>query len=71
MLKGVAETFDDFSNKIFIPYIKEKLEMVKRVDVVWDCYEVTSLKSQEQGKGTRTRVDGKNVKVNKHTGKAS
>lgn len=33
------------------------------MDVVWDCYEINSLKSQTRQKqemGTRTRVDGKN-----------
>ena len=60
---GVAKTFNDFSSMVFTLYIKEKLERANRLDVVWDCYDVNSLKSlkrQKRVKGTRTRVDGKN-----------
>lgn len=55
-----AKTFDDYANEVFIPYIKEKLEGARRVDVVWDQYPQNSLKSQTRnkpGKRIRRRVE--------------
>ena len=62
-----AKTFNEFSSKIFMPYIDAKLERANRVDVVWDCYQGNSLKSQtrqKRGKGTRTRVDPIKIPTN-------
>ena len=45
MLKrGTAQTFEDYFNYIFVPYIARQLETVQRVDVVWDGYHEDSLK---------------------------
>lgn len=56
-----AKTFDDYAVKVFLPYIKAKLQHVNRVDIVWDRYHENSLKAQarnKRGKGIRRRVDG-------------
>ena len=45
MLKpGTAQTFEDYFNYVFAPYIARQLETVQRVDVVWDVYHEDSLK---------------------------
>lgn len=55
-----AKTFNDYAVKVFLPYIKNKLEHVSRLDIVWDQYLHNSLKSQtrnKRGKGVRRRVE--------------
>ena len=40
MLKPTGcETFQDYSNNDFNPYISRQLSTVQRLDVVWDVYE--------------------------------
>ena len=39
-------TFRDYSQLVFLPYIKHMLQDVVRVDVVWDIYKKNSLKTQ-------------------------
>ena len=45
-----AVTFGDYFGKEFIPYILSWLEQNERVDIVWNIYSKTSLKS-----GTRAQ----------------
>ena len=57
---SAAKTFDDYSQNIFLPYIKLQLQSASRVDIVWDQYFENSLKSQtrsKRGKGVRRRVE--------------
>ena len=47
--------------KIFLPYVQGQLQHASRVDVVWDQYRESSLKSQtreKRGKGVRRMVEG-------------
>jgi hypothetical protein len=45
MLKpGGCRTFEEYSQRVFIPYIASQLETVSRVDIVWDRYFSDSLK---------------------------
>ena len=55
------KTFDEYAQKIFVPFLEKQLKMHSRVDVIWDVYIENSLKSQarsERGKGIRRRVRG-------------
>ena len=60
MLKpGAANTFDEYSSQILIPYLATKLKQVTRLDLVWDTYKQDSLKGMEirkRGQGVRRRV---------------
>ena len=60
MLKpGTAQTFEDYFNYVFAPYIARQLETVQRVDVVWDVYHEDSLKRctrEKRGYGRRRKV---------------
>ena len=54
-----AVTFGDYFVKEFVPYILSWLEQNERVDIVWDIYSKTSLKSgtrAQRGSGARRRV---------------
>ena len=58
----ILETFDDFSKKVFIPYILNQLSTVERLDVVWDRYIQDCLKSHTRltrGDGVALRVEDK------------
>ena len=58
-----AETFKDYANDVFLPYIKHQLENTERVDVVWDSYISKSLKEgtrEKRGKGLRRKVADSN-----------
>ena len=35
---GQAQTFQDYSNSVFLPYTLMSLATVDRVGIVWDCY---------------------------------
>ena len=51
MLKpGTAQTFEDYFNYVFAPYIAKQLETVQRVDVVWDVYHEDPLKNSTREK---------------------
>lgn len=61
MLKPVnSKTFQDYANKVFLPYIQSQLQHVSRLDLVWDVYLPESLKADtrsKRGKGIRRRVE--------------
>ena len=53
-----CKTFMEYS-EIFLPYIKQSIENVQRLDLVWDEYIPNSLKAstrQKRGTGARRRV---------------
>ena len=60
MLKPAAsKTFEEYAQQIFIPYMTMKLQMVTRLDLVWDTYLADSLKGSTHakwGQGVRRRV---------------
>ena len=62
MLKpnGACKTFSDYAEQVYLPYIKEQLRKVQRVDVVWDRYIHNSLKAHmrdKRGTGVRRKVE--------------
>ena len=60
MLKlGTAKTFQEYSEVVFWPHIARWLEKVSRINVIWDVYLPSSLKSsmrERRGIGRRHRV---------------
>ena len=59
LVPGTSETFSDYINCVFLPYIMSQLDKVTRMDVVWDVYCPDSLKAatqEKRGTGTRKRV---------------
>lgn len=61
MLKssGLCKTFADYATIVCLPHIKNQLQKVKRLDVVWDRYVENSLKAQtrsKRGQGIQRRV---------------
>ena len=38
-----VNTFGDFSQLVFLPYVERQLQSVKRLDFVWDIYKAGSL----------------------------
>ena len=58
---SAVTTFDDYADKIFIPYMKTLLQTASRIDVVWDRYVQDSLKEstrEKRCKGIRRKVSG-------------
>ena len=56
---GTANTFEEYSTTVFVPFILKKLESVRRVHLVWDIYRDDSLKKPERdkrGSGQRRKV---------------
>ena len=54
-----CKTFQEYSEKVFLPYITKSLENVQRVDLAWDEYIPNSLKActrEKRGTGARRRV---------------
>ena len=54
-----VNTFSEYAEKIFIPYINKLLQCSTRVDIVWDTYLLDSLKEstrEKWGKGVRRKV---------------
>ena len=54
-----AKTFEEYSTKVFVPYILQQLETSARLDIVWDTYIPDSLKvatRQRRGTGNRIKV---------------
>ena len=43
----IVQTFGEFSQQVFLPYIARQLKSVLRLDVVWDVYKKLSLKSYQ------------------------
>ena len=57
--KGLKTNFNDYTESVFIPYIQQHLQYVKRVDIVWDPYLQASLKQstrESRGSGQCRRV---------------
>ena len=57
-----VSTFDEYSDKIFIPYLEKQLQSATRLDVVWDAYTPDSLKEstrEKRGNDVRRKVSGK------------
>jgi len=55
--KHSAQTFEDYTKNIFIPYTQQQLKTCKRLDVVWDVYVDESLKESASAKrGSRKRL---------------
>ena len=57
--RGTAQTFQQYSDLVFLPYISNQLTTARRVDIVWDVYIPDSLKGstrEKRGKGVRRRV---------------
>ena len=53
------DTFQDYSNSVFLPYNFEQLQSVRRLDIVWDVYLADSLKAgtkSKRGQGQRRKV---------------
>ena len=53
------KTFDGYAPIVFLPYICTQLELVNRIDHVWDVSTADSLKDsarEKSGKGIRRRV---------------
>ena len=54
-----VNTFQDYSNSAFLPYIFGQLQSVRRLDIVWDVYLADSLKAgtkSKRGQGQRRKV---------------
>jgi hypothetical protein len=54
-------TFDEYAEKVFVPYLRMQLHSAKRLDIVWDTYLPDSLKQctrNKRGKGVRRKVSG-------------
>ena len=45
-----SNTFQDYSNSVFLPYIFGQLQSVRRLDIVWDVYLADSLKARTRSK---------------------
>ena len=62
MLKpGGAETFKQYADQVFLPYILGQLQHASQLDLVWDSYKADSLKATaraKHGKGVRWHVTG-------------
>lgn len=59
---GKSKTFQDYATCVFLPYIIQQAQRVKRIDLVWDRYIENSLKTgtrQARGAGLRRRVSAK------------
>jgi hypothetical protein len=60
MLKPrMAQTFEEYFNTVFAPYILRQLDAVNRVDLVWDVYREDTLKRsarEKRGSGQRWKV---------------
>ena len=62
MKPAAANTFDEYAQQVFNPYISSQLRNVSCVDLVWDTYKDDSLKGTaraKRGKGVRRCVVGK------------
>ena len=56
---GMARTFQEYSDLVFLSYVSNQLTTARRLDIVWDVYIPDSLKGftrQKRGKGIRRRV---------------
>ena len=56
---NAVETFQKYTERIFVRFLQHELQSVDRVDVVWDRYLPTSIKGsarERRGKGVRRKV---------------
>lgn len=56
---GMCKTFEDYRQKVFIPYLIALLHQVSRIDIVFDIYKANSLKEmarEKRGTGMKTIV---------------
>ena len=56
-----VSTFNEYADKVFVPYINKQLQGCARVDIVWDLYLPDSLKEstrENRGRGVRRKVSG-------------
>ena len=56
---GMAKTFQEYADMVFLPYVSNQLATTNRVDIVWDTYITGSLKEttrQKRGKGIWRQV---------------
>ena len=56
---GSAKTFQEYADNVLYPYILNKIQDVKRLDIVWNVYIDDSLKKgarDHRGGGTRRKV---------------
>ena len=56
-----VSTFNEYADKVFIPYVNKQLQHSTRVDIVWDVYVPDSLKEstrEKRGKDVRRKVSG-------------
>lgn len=59
---GIA-TFRDYAKKVFLPFLRNQLNSVKRLDMVWDTYKKNNIKEttrEKRGKGVRKKVEAQN-----------
>ena len=59
---GTSKPFGEYASIVFLPYTCRQLELVNRIDVVWDVYIADSLKGaarEKRGKGIRRRVESR------------
>ena len=57
---GLSKTFEEYADKVLLPFLIKELDHVKRVDVVWDVYHKDSLKAstrEKRGSGERRKVE--------------
>ena len=54
-----VNTFADYSEQVFIPYIEKRLRNVYRIDIIWDVYIEKCLKSQTR----KNRASGAPIRV--------
>jgi len=56
-----VSTFNEYADRVFIPYLQKQLQACLRLDVVWDTYVQDSLKEstrEKRGKGMHRKVSG-------------
>ena len=56
---GTTRTFQEYGERMFVPYISAELEKSNRIDLVFDVYLPANVKAsnrQKRGKDTRKRV---------------
>ena len=56
---GTNKTFDEYAPIVFLPYICRQLELVNRIDIVWDVFIADSLNDalrEKSERGIRRRV---------------
>ena len=52
-------TFDEYGDKVFLPWTDQQLHYCDRIDIIWDRYIAGSLKEstrEKRGKGIRSKV---------------